>query len=482
MAPMTGNTKLGVATAPRAIAARRGSFQNYAANSGGTLGGTVDAAGAQADRSAYLGARGLTAYDANQTGLLAAQQARTPIGIAGNGYIYAGDVGKTIGAYGGYGGTYIAAPGTTINARTAGGGSAVARSPGGAGYGGYGGAAGGGFNALRGASLGGGSYGSGSGGANAGGIPAALQAAQDAANAENQARYEQGLTRIQTGGADQLAQLASGYQGLSGMVGSLSNVDETRAKRTTDQELASQTARLYGMGLANTTGAVMARQGIIDRGSQREQAAGDENTRLAIQLGQAQIGQTQSALAGTRGEETNWIANKVTNGPNAAQWSQLLSQAGANGGGYPGYGGGGGNAGGFTLDNGGAPGGTQETQWHSTLPTTAQNNANPKNFLPGGAYNSSGGAGFGGYGGNVLPPADLTGEVAGGFGTSGAGGGGFGGGGPGDYQPAPNPVANTSGQADPWAPWLPGMSNSKFDPSIGAYRHWDADSQTWVAG
>ena len=63
-----------------------------------------------------------------------------------------------------------------------------------------------------------------------GGVPAALQAAQEAANADNEGRYNEGLNRIRTGGADQLASLNSGYQGLQGQVAGLSNTNLTRSR------------------------------------------------------------------------------------------------------------------------------------------------------------------------------------------------------------------------------------------------------------
>lgn len=320
------------------------------------------------------------------------------------------------GAYGGYGGAYLADPhvNTTMNATTAAPDWSFGRNAkpatyaaGGAGGGapgsrfGYA-AAGDGGNPRFGGTSGGaaGAYGGNPGGAGGaggyagyGGIPAALQAAQDAANADNEARYQEGLGVIRDGGAAQLGALDSGYQGLQGQVSGLSDVDLKREQRRTQQDVAGSLARFYGMGLANTTGAVMAEQGVKDRGAEREQAAGDRNTLLSIDLGRDYIRQQQAGMQANRGEETNWLFNKQTVGPDANAWTNLLSQAGAGGQRYNGYGGvpSGNNGGG---GGGGVAAGTPLTpEWHSSLPTTAQNNRNPGYYKPGGAYNDAGGGG-----------------------------------------------------------------------------------------
>ena len=223
----------------------------------------------------------------------------------------------------------------------------------------------------------GGTYGNGVGGSNnINDIIKQYQSAQDAANADNEARYQEGKGIIQSGQADQLAALSAGKDAQNAIIGNISNTDATREQRRTQQEVASQTARLYGMGLANNTGAIMARQGVLDRGAEREAAAGDQNLLRNLAVEQNYQSGLQNDLGNNRRELTSWIYNKDTQGPDLNTIAGLLTRAGAGGGGaYGGYGGtginfgpraygggaggqggSGGGGGGFVLNRGGGRG------------------------------------------------------------------------------------------------------------------------------
>lgn len=313
---------------------------------------------------------------------------------------------------------------------------------GGGGYGGYGGVRGG-----AGITPGGGGTGRVAGaGGGAGDLASLLQRYQDRANADNEGRYVEGKGIITGGQADQLSELSAGRNRQNAIAGSISETALTREQRRTQQESAATTARLYGMGLSKTTGAIMANEGVLDRGAEREAAVGDQGKRLQLGIEQNYDSSLQNTLPSNRRELTNWIYNKDVQGPDVGLYANLLSRAGANGAsGYGGYGGirpgGGGGArrggGGFNLSAGGDSG------------YNGDQNVNGAGYgggsrgggsLSGGIPFQSGAGLYDQYGGGGTPggwdPALNQGSNYAGGDPFDLGGGGAGGGGYAQYEPS----------------------------------------------
>lgn len=201
------------------------------------------------------------------------------------------------------------------------------------------------------------------GGAGAGGtgtvygsdLASQLQKQFDQANADNLARYNEGKGNITSGQAAQNQTFQQGYQGLYGLAGQISDAQLQRVQRANQQDLASARSRFYGMGLANTTGAIMAEEGVRDISAQREADAADQGIKAQLALQQQYVNQQNADARANRNELNQWIYNRQDNGPDMALWSNILARPGAVGG-YGGYGGGIGTNAGLGSNYGGVSG------------------------------------------------------------------------------------------------------------------------------
>lgn len=175
-------------------------------------------------------------------------------------------------------------------------------------------------------------FNSGASSGNVSNIQKQLQAQQDAANRANEQRYQQLLSGNATAKQELLNTLSGNYN--DQLAGATAGLDEqlTREGKRLNYERGSVDQNAMSRGLQNTTIKDSLNRGVVDASALRERELQDAATQRKLALQQAYSDKQLGIIGQLYGDRSNIIQGRTDQGPDMAQWMNLLSQAGAGGG------------------------------------------------------------------------------------------------------------------------------------------------------